>query len=151
LYRACDSSSTGGPVRWFQPVPQSVPVDVGESELPAANDVPSERMTEPITDELCLIVGSISATPSTDNSESHKVAFKELTPLPKRERHVGKKARKKPPSYELTDTATIQLVSVSIQKNAKPRPKIKRKKGTVTVSSNSQETKGKTQETKSKS
>ena len=128
LYRACDSSSTGGPVRWFQPVPQSVPVDVGESELPAANDVPSECMTEPITDELCLIVGSISATPSTDNSESHKVAFKELTPLPKRERHVGKKARKKPPSYELTDTATIQLVSVSIQKNAKPRPKIKRKK-----------------------
>ena len=36
----------------------SAPVDVGESELPAANDVPSERMTEPITDELCLIVGN---------------------------------------------------------------------------------------------
>jgi len=67
-------------------------------------------------------------TPSTDSSESHKVAFEELMPLPKRERPVGKKARKKPPSYELTDTATIQFVSDSIQTNAKPRPKIKRKK-----------------------
>jgi len=48
--------------------------------------------------------------PSTGPSQLLSVSFDQIMPLPKRERSVSKRARPKPPSYELTGDATMQFV-----------------------------------------
>lgn len=89
-----------------------------DEELPVALLLSSaECSSQPIAEVTAASKDEVLPCPY--GSVSQFTTFEELMPLPKRHRPSSKNIRKKPPSYELTGTSTMQFVCESAQKKGK--------------------------------
>ena len=89
-----------------QPLAEN-PVASGDASVTVADQPRRYQQSEPQN-----ITSEVSFTETA-------VQFQALLPLPKRERSLVKRPRRKPPSYELTSKETMEFVSNAAKKNKK--------------------------------